>query len=48
MADPTYDDLLAAAKQLQQNGNADGAKKMLEAAVRIRKNQPKSFWEKTK
>jgi hypothetical protein len=48
MADPTYEDLLAAAKQLQQNGNTDGAKKMLEAAVRIRKSQPESLWDTTK
>lgn len=48
MADPTYEELLASAKQLQQNGNIEGAKKILKAAVRIRKSQPKSFWEKTK
>jgi hypothetical protein len=48
MADPTYEDLLAAAKQLQQSGNPDGAKKMLEAAVRIRKSQPESLWDTTK
>jgi len=48
MAGPTYEELMAAATKLKDAGNADGARKMLEAAVRVRQNQPKSFWEKTK
>jgi len=48
MAGPTYEELMAAATKLKDSGDADGAKKMLAAAVRVRQSQPKSFWEKTK
>jgi hypothetical protein len=48
MAGPTYEELMAAATKLKDAGNADGARKMLEAAVRVRQNQPKTLLDTTK
>ena len=48
MAGPTYEELVAATEKLRDAGDIQGANKMLAAAARVQRNQPKSFWEKTK
>jgi hypothetical protein len=48
MAGPTYEELMATATKLKDSGDTAGAKKMLEAAVRVRQNQPKTLLDTTK
>lgn len=48
MAGPNYEETMAAANQLLEAGDAAGAKRLVDAATRIRQNQPKSLWETTK
>ena len=48
MAGPNYEETMAAANQLLEAGDTVGAKRLVDAATRIRQNQPKSLWETTK
>jgi hypothetical protein len=48
MAGPSYEETMAAANQLLEAKDADGAKRLVDAATRIRQNKPKSLWDTTK